>query len=113
MARHARAALRCVAAGALGACLMLGTVTARAIEVAPVSEREARQLAGVLPAAVPLPSAGGASQPVLLKLKQPANAAAQAQAQEDRTLQLDGHPVALLLAALALLLWGMRRSRRG
>lgn len=77
------------------------------MEVAPVSEREARQMVDVLPDTSPL-AAPAASQPVVLKLNpQPAVPPS------ERALQLvDGHPGALALAALALAVWGMRRSRR-
>jgi len=96
----ARAAAWVVAAGAMAA------VPAQALEVAPVSEREARQLADVLPDATPLAAAAAASEPLVLK-PQPASLPT------DRALQLvDGHPGALVLAALALALWVMRRSWR-
>ena len=99
----------CAAACGLVASLALAAMPAHAIEVAPVSEREARQLANVLPDATPLAAATAASQPLVLQLKpQPAASPA-----DDRALQLvDGHPGALVLAALALALWGMRRSWR-
>jgi hypothetical protein len=95
------------AARALTAWLLMA-LPAQAMEVAPVSEREARQLADVLPDSPPLSAARAASQPVVLKLNpQPAVAPA------ERALQLvDGHPGALALAALALALWGMQRTRR-
>ena len=95
------------AACALAAWLLMA-VPAHAIEVAPVSEREARHLADVLPDSPPLPAARAASQPVVLKLNpQPAVAPT------ERALQLvDGHPGALALAALALALWVMQRTRR-
>ena len=87
---------------------MLG-LPAQAIEVAPLTEREARQMVDVLPdAPAPLAAARAASQPVVLKLKpEPAEAAS------ERALRLvDGHPGALVLAGLALALWGMKRTRR-
>ena len=87
---------------------MLG-LPARAIEVAPLSEREARQMVDVLPDAVPpLAAARAASQPVVLKLKPQPEADP-----SERALRLvDGHPGALVLAGLALALWGMSRTRR-
>jgi hypothetical protein len=81
---------------------------AQAMEVAPLSEQEARQMVDVLPDASPPQAVHAASQPVVLKLKPEA-----AGAPADRAMQLaDGHPGALALAALALALWGMRRTRR-
>jgi hypothetical protein len=89
--------------------LLVVAAPAQAIEVAPVSEHEARQLSRVLPGAVaPLAPAAAASQAVVLKLKQPADEAETS----DRGPQPDAHPGALVLAALALLVWGMRRTWR-
>jgi hypothetical protein len=95
------------AAPMAAAWLLMGSLPAQAIEVAPLTEREARQMVDVLPDA-PLPATRAASQPVVLKLKpQPAEASS------ERALRLvDGHPGALVLAGLALALWGMRRTRR-
>jgi hypothetical protein len=108
-ARLPRRALDGVMGAGLAAWLLVAATPAQAIEVTPVSEREARHLSSVLPgAAAPLAPAAVASQPVELELKQPANGAEGS----DRALQLDTHPGALVLAALALLVWGMRRTWR-
>lgn len=93
---------------ALAALVMMTGLPARAIEVAPLSEGEALQMVDVLPDAPPLMAARAASQPVVLSIHpEPA------EDPSERALRLvDGHPVALLLAGLALALWGMHRTRR-
>jgi hypothetical protein len=109
LARLPRHAGDGVMVAGLAAWLLVVAAPAHAIEVAPVSEREARQLSSVLPgAAAPLVPAAAASQAVVLKLKQPADGAETS----DRAPPLDTHPGALVLAALALLVWGMRRTWR-
>ena len=109
LARLPRRALDAGVGAGLAAWLVMGAMPAGAIEVAPLSEREALQLSRALPGAVtPLAPAAAASQPVVLKLKQPADDAESS----DPARQLDTHPGALVLAALALLVWGMRRTWR-
>jgi hypothetical protein len=109
MARLPRRAWDGVVGVGLSMWLLVVAAPAHAIEVAPVSEHEARQLSSVLPgAAAPHAPAAAASQAVVLKLKQPADEAETS----DRGLQPDAHPGALVLAALALLVWGMRRTWR-
>jgi hypothetical protein len=109
VARLPRRAWGGVVGVGLAMWLLVVAAPAQAIEVAPVSEHEARQLSSVLPGAVaPLAPAAAASQAVVLKLKQPAEDAETA----DRAPPLDTHPGALVLAALALLVWGMRRTWR-
>lgn len=106
-ARPLHTAAKTVAAVAAACTLMLG-LPAQAIEVAPLSEREARQMVDVLPDAPPPLAARAASQPVVLKLKEEP-----AETPTDQALRLvDGHPGALVLAGLALALWGMSRTRR-
>lgn len=97
------------AVAALGATGFLMTcLPAQAIEVAPLSEREARQMVDVLPDAPTLPAARAASQPVVLKVNPRS-----AEPPSERALRLvDGHPGALVLAGLALAVWGMSRTRR-
>jgi hypothetical protein len=96
------------AAGAAATWLLMAGLPAQAMEVAPLSEREARQMVDVLPDAQPLAPHRAASQPVVLKVHpQPA------EPPSERALRLvDGHPGALVLTGLALALWGMRRTRR-
>ncbi len=90
------------------ALLLMSSLPAQAIEVAPLSEREARQMVDVLPDAPSLAASRAASQPVVLKVNpQPAGATS-----ENALRLVDGHPGALVLAGLALALWGMRRTRR-
>ena len=100
--RTAAKAAACLAAA------WLVMAPAQAIEVAPLSEVEAGQMVDVLPGAPPLAAPRAASQPVVLKVNPRPE-----QAPADRALRLvDGHPGALVLAGLALALWGMRRTRR-
>ena len=96
------------AAGTAATWLLMASLPVQAMEVAPLSEREARQMVDVLPDAPPLTAHRAASQPVVLKVNPRPT-----EAPSDRALRLvDGHPGALVLAGLALAVWGMRRTRR-
>lgn len=83
--------------------------TPRAIELAPLTEHEARQLAHGWPAApIGASAASSASQPAGRSLTP---SAADAGTSKSPPV-MDGHPLALVGAALALLWWGVQRTRR-
>ena len=94
---------------ACAAALLAALGWAHAIEVAPLTEREALQLAQGSP---PSPSAAHAGFAASQPQARPAGASAEDAVPHERAHLLDGHPLSLVLAGLALLWWGVQRTRR-